>query len=113
MRKMRNLFAAAHSMSAKRRPEYSRIMASWIMVSSKCVAGLSNGKRAVSASMTMMKAMKARMIGAKAAGESLATAAAMLKRLDEWAAKAKASIEKTNPPSASAETVISRLEPKP
>ena len=31
-----SLFAAAHSMSASRLPEYSRIIASWTMVSSRC-----------------------------------------------------------------------------
>src|SRR3989344_2167328 len=40
---IRSLFAAAHSISARRLPEYSRIIASWTMVSSRCVAGLSTG----------------------------------------------------------------------
>jgi hypothetical protein len=47
-------------MSAKWRPEYSRISASWIIVSSRCVAGLSTGTRAFSASETMVKATPAK-----------------------------------------------------
>lgn len=34
-RKIRNLFADAHSISANLFPEYSRIIASWIIVSSR------------------------------------------------------------------------------
>src|SRR3989442_2399710 len=56
----RNSFiAAAHSTSARYRPEYSSTIASWIMVSSRCVAGLSTGSRPVSASMTMKNAANA------------------------------------------------------
>jgi hypothetical protein len=51
---------AAHSISARWRPEYSRIIASWIMVSSRCVAGLSTGTRAFSAKETKVKAMPAK-----------------------------------------------------
>ena len=54
-----SLMAAPHSMSARWRPEYSRIMASWIMVSSRWVAGLSTGMRAFSASSTMVNATAA------------------------------------------------------
>ena len=54
------LQAAAHSISARWRPEYSRIIASWIMVSSRWVVGLSTGMRAFSASDTMVKATPAK-----------------------------------------------------
>src|SRR3989338_933871 len=43
MTKIRSLLAEAHSMSASFGPEYSRIIASCTIVSSRCVAGLSTG----------------------------------------------------------------------
>ena len=60
--------ADAHSTSARSGPAYSRTIASWIMVSSRCVAGLSTGMRPVSA-MTMMKrpAKASRSLGWNAA----------------------------------------------
>ena len=57
---MNSLRAAAHSISARWRAEYSRIIASWIIVSSRCVAGLSIGMRAFSASSTIMNATAAK-----------------------------------------------------
>ncbi len=50
----------AHSMKARYRPEYSRIIASWIIVSSRCVAGLSTGILPVSAMVTMNSPENAR-----------------------------------------------------
>ena len=47
---------AASSIIARWRPEYSSTIASCTMVSSRCVAGLSTGMRAFSASATMMSA---------------------------------------------------------
>ena len=44
---------------ARCRAEYSSTMASWIIVSSRCVAGLSMGMRAFSASRTMTNAIAA------------------------------------------------------
>ncbi len=55
-----NFSACAHSISARWRPEYSRSVASWIIVSSRCVPGLSTGRRAFSASITMTKATAAK-----------------------------------------------------
>ncbi len=52
--------ALAHSISARLGPEYSSTMASWIMVSSRCVVGLSTGMRPVSAMATRASAAKAR-----------------------------------------------------
>jgi len=40
-------------------PEYSSIIASWIIVSSRCVAGLSTGMRPVSAIAIIKSAAKA------------------------------------------------------
>jgi len=51
---------AAHSSSARWRPEYSRISASWIIVSSRCVDGLSTGTRAFSASEIIANATPAK-----------------------------------------------------
>ncbi len=82
-RKIKNLFAAAHSISASLFPEYSRTIASWIMVSSRWVAGLSKGKRPVSASMAIINAASARVIGAKAKNENEATAPEIVKRFVE------------------------------
>ena len=53
---MNSLRAAAHSIRARWRAEYSSSIASWIIVSSRCVAGLSTGMRAFSASRTIVKA---------------------------------------------------------
>ena len=53
---MNSLSAAAHSISARCRAEYSSSIASWIIVSSRCVAGLSTGMRAFSASSTSVNA---------------------------------------------------------
>ncbi len=50
-----NFIIPAHSISARCLPEYSRTMASWIMVSSRCVAGLSTGTLPVSARAIRMK----------------------------------------------------------
>ena len=47
---------AASSIIARWRPEYSSTIASCTIVSSRCVAGLSTGMRAFSASATMMSA---------------------------------------------------------
>src|SRR4030095_15877945 len=60
VRKTKSFIAPAHSTRARARPEYSSTIASWIIVSSRCVAGLSTGRRPVSASITMKKAAKAR-----------------------------------------------------
>ena len=46
-------------MSARCRPEYSSTMASWTMVSSRCVAGLSTGMRPDSAIATISSAASA------------------------------------------------------
>jgi len=55
-----NSFSAdAHSISARWRAEYSSTIASWIMVSSRWVAGLSTGMRAFSASDTIVNATPA------------------------------------------------------
>ena len=53
---MNSFSAAAHSISARWRAEYSSSIASWIIVSSRCVAGLSTGMRAFSASSTSVNA---------------------------------------------------------
>ena len=45
--------------SASSGPAYSRTIASWIIVSSRCVEGLSTGIRPVSATMTMSRAARA------------------------------------------------------
>ena len=60
VKKTSSFVAAAHSIRARYRPEYSSTMASWIIVSSRCVAGLSTGSRPVSARVTMKSAAKAR-----------------------------------------------------
>ena len=57
---MNSLSADAHSISARWRAEYSRIIASWIIVSSRCVDGLSTGMRAFSASDTIVNATPAK-----------------------------------------------------
>ena len=51
--------AALHWSSARSRPPYSSTGPSWIIVSSRCVSGLSNGWRPVSASTTSANADRA------------------------------------------------------
>src|SRR5262249_33910315 len=53
VRNTNSFIAEAHSTRARWRAEYSSSIASWIIVSSRCVAGLSTGRRPVSATMTM------------------------------------------------------------
>ena len=53
--------AAESSMRARFLPDCSRIIPSWIMVSSRCVSGLSTGIREVS-TMRMMKSEMAMRI---------------------------------------------------
>src|SRR2546429_8551907 len=89
-------------------------MASWIMVSSRWVAGLSNGRRPVSASITMKSAANARRCrGLTADGGSAMVRAAISPRLVEPAPRASAKIASASVGSASAATVTSRLAPSP
>src|SRR6266516_2127701 len=53
VRNRNNFINDAHSINARYRPEYSKIMASWIMVRSRCEEGMSTGNRPVSARATM------------------------------------------------------------
>jgi hypothetical protein len=89
-------------------------MASWIIVSSRWVAGLSTGSRPVSASVTMKMAAKASTCPGASASEGVASMrAAMWPRLVEPALQASAKIASAMVGSASAATVISRLAPMP
>jgi hypothetical protein len=65
VRKIKNLLAEVHSIRASLLPEYSKIIASCIIVNSRCVDGLSKGYRAVSESIAIMKAKNARSTGIK------------------------------------------------
>ncbi|MNC93594.1 hypothetical protein D3C83_102590 [compost metagenome] len=56
---MNSLSATVHSTSARWRAEYSSTIASWIIVNSRWVAGLSTGMRAFSANRIITKAMPA------------------------------------------------------
>src|ERR1019366_5522090 len=53
------LMEAPHSIKARYGPEYSRTIASWIMVNSRWVAGLSTGMHPVSAISTIKSAANA------------------------------------------------------
>ena len=70
VKKIKNLLADAHSITANLFPEYSKIIASWTIVSSRCVAGLSNGKCAVSESSIMTKDTKAKITGVKSSKDN-------------------------------------------
>ena len=103
----------AASMSARWRPEYSSTIASWTMVSSRCVAGLSTGMRAFSAIATMMSATRA------SASEMLRPAwgPSMKEEIEESSVE-PAKRESVNTAisiagSASVANIISRLDPMP
>ena len=109
-----NLNAAAHSIHARYGPEYSRIIASWIIVSSRCVAGLSTGSRPVSAIMAMRNAANASACpGPIAYAGIFKTDPAITPRLVEPVVSASARIATARVGSVSAATVISRLDPMP
>ena len=104
----------AHSTRARWRPEYSRTIASWIIVSSRCVAGLSTGSRPVSASITMKNAAKAsRCAGLIARSGSAETRSTMPPRFVVFARSASAKTARMTVGSARAATATSRLLPMP
>src|SRR3989454_556344 len=106
--------ADAHPTKARYRPEYSSTMASWIIVSSRWVAGLSTGSRPVSASMTMKNATKARRwAGFAASSGSRARRSTMPPRLIVSARSATAKTATMIVRSASAATATSRPQPTP
>ena len=89
-------------------------MASWIMVSSRWVAGLSTGMRPVSAISTRNSAAKASIwAGARKRHVVPIAALAISERLVESAPMATVKMASIMAGSASAEMVISRLLPRP
>ena len=91
-RYMVSFSAAAHSISARCRPEYSRIMASWTMVSSRWVVGLSIGMRPFSARATMIRATSARPSETRIPGSWVRTKSAMP---ESWVVPANRATVKT------------------
>src|SRR5579875_2661198 len=95
-------------------PAYSRIMASWTMVSSRWVDGLSTGIRPVSAITTITSATRARSRSGLAAHPGWATVAATMPgRLEvpAWIDRARMATSRAG--SANAPMVMARLEPRP
>src|ERR1035441_9193197 len=108
------LMETAHSMRARYGPEYSRIMASWIMVSSRWVSGLSTGIRPVSAISTSASAANANICaGARKRQFCPMAAPAISVRPVEPAPMATVKMASIIAGSARAEMVISRLLPRP
>src|SRR5665648_54213 len=104
----------ASSIIASCRPEYSRSMASWIMVSSRWVEGLSTGIRPVSAMMMIKNATTANKYAGEIAPRPDAEAVwAISPRFVEPALIATANMESIIAGSTRAATNISLLEPIP
>ncbi len=107
-----SLSDAAASITARCRPEYSRIIASCTIVSSRCVAGLSTGMRAFSAIATITSATSA------IASDTRSPTPPCMNAATEESCVEPASSETVNAiisiaGSASDEIIISRLEPMP
>jgi hypothetical protein len=103
----------AASTSARCRPEYSRIMASWTMVSSRWVTGLSTGMRAFSASATITSACSDRASETRTAkGSAMKKSATPASRVVP-AAIASVSTISIMAGSARVAIIISRDEPMP
>jgi hypothetical protein len=115
LRNTTNLMPAAHSSRARYRPEYSSSIASWIIVSSRCVAGLSTGTRPVSARATTKNATRAIKCGGGAVMMPSISAVlwTMVLRLVEPAVSAMAKMDSIMAGSASVATMASRLLPIP
>src|SRR2546422_3193961 len=110
----KSFIAPAHSTRARYRPEYSSTIASWIMVSSRWVAGLSTGSRPVSASITMKNAANARRCaGFKASQGSCPKRSTTRPRSMVSARSASANTATMTVGSASAATATARLAPMP
>ena len=108
---MKSLSWAAHSISARCRAEYSSSIASWIIVSSRCVAGLSTGMRAFSANSTIVKAtaVNARLgyrAGACVASRSAMSGSAVVAEMSEATKMTMSSAGSARNP-----TIISRRAP--
>ena len=89
------------------------LMGLYLMVSSRCVAGLSTGTRPASAMRTMNSAAAARSSLGCAEGPRKTVARASSPRLSEPPQRATVKRPSIRAGSASAPTVISRLEPMP
>ena len=101
------------SHNAKCRPDASRIIASCTMVSSRCVAGLSTGMRAFSATATASKATAAKPSDTRNPSAPSWKMPVITSRFVVPARMAKISATKTKAGSASAAKAISRVAPKP
>src|SRR5258706_3528147 len=106
-----SLTKEAASMSARCLPEYSRIIASCTMVSSRCVAGLSTGMRAFSASATMTSATSASASETRRPTPGPCMKAAIGESCVEPASSATVNTTISIAGSASEAIIISRLEP--
>jgi len=99
---------------ARSLPEYSRTIASWIMVSSRCVDGLSTGRRPVSAMITTANATAASRLAGESKWEGAAMVpATMSVRSDEPTRTDSAKIASRMVGSTRATMVVSRLAPIP
>ena len=108
-----NFSIAAASIRARCRPEYSRIMASCTMVSSRCVAGLSTGTRAFSAIATMTMATRPRPSETRKPTEVPSSFAAMIASEVVPTSSETVKITISMAGSASEAIISSRLEPMP
>src|SRR5512140_303537 len=107
-----SLTMLASSSTARYGPEYSSTIASWTIVSSRCVAGLSTGYRAVSPSATRASAATAGRSHGWATRPAPATES-MPSTVSEPDATANALKVTISAGSRKAEIVISRLAPMP
>src|SRR5208282_4715980 len=105
--------AAESSMRARFFPDISRIIPSWIMVSSRCVSGLSTGMREVSTIRIMKSEMPSRIrVGVMAVPAAAATET-MSKMLRDLKTKASAAKTIIVVGSMTADMLISRELPMP
>jgi hypothetical protein len=112
-RKSRSFRDEAASIIARCRPEYSSTIASWTMVSSRWVAGLSTGMRAFSAMATMTSAISARPSETRRPTSGEPMKAAMVESWEEPATRARVKMMSSMAGSAKDEIITSRLEPMP
>ena len=104
-----------YSIMASSLPEYSRIMASWTMVSSRWVVGLSNGILAFSARSVIMNEQAASMRAGPTAATPMVAMASEMSPMSVPAPERTASVAmpSSRAGSISTDIIISRLLPIP
>ena len=112
---MVSLSMLENSMNARPRPEYSSIMASWTMVSSRCVVGLSKGILAFSARRVIMNDAPASMRAGPTAASPMAEMADDMLPMSVPAPEstARVAMDRSSAGSMSTDIIISLLLPMP